>query len=59
MYSITIVTKYNTINLTVEDYNSPAVIEILEQPWVVSVDIKKTDEKGNVKVRKRRLDDGT
>lgn len=35
MYRLIIKTKYNVINLTVEDINSPEVKEILEQPYVI------------------------
>jgi predicted metal-binding protein len=38
MYELTIVTEYNTIHLVVEDYNSPEVKEILEQPYIKSVE---------------------
>lgn len=51
MYKLTIVTKYNTIELEVEDYKTPEVKEILEQPYIVSVRMTKIDNKA--KVRKR------
>lgn len=35
MYRLKIITKYNVIDLTVEDIDSPSVKEILEQPYVV------------------------
>ena len=41
MYKLTIKTKYNVITLEVEDYNTPEVQEILEQPYVVEVKIEK------------------
>lgn len=41
MYKITIKTKYNTINLEVEDYNDPQIQEILEQPYVLETKIEK------------------
>lgn len=37
MYNLTIITKYNTIYLAVDDINDPEVQEILDQPWVVDV----------------------
>lgn len=51
MYEIEIVTKYNTIKLIVEDYNTPQVQEILNQPYILSVNIKKI--KSNAKVRRK------
>lgn len=50
MYKLTIVTKYNTIELEVEDYKTPEVKEILEQPYIVSV--RMTKIKDNTKVRR-------
>jgi hypothetical protein len=41
MYKITIKTKYNVINLEVEDYTTPEVQEILEQPYIIEVRIEK------------------
>lgn len=41
MYHITIKTKYNIINLEVEDYTTPEVQEILEQPYIIEVRIEK------------------
>ena len=41
MYKLTIKTKYNIITLEVEDYNTPEVQEILEQPYVIEVEIEK------------------
>ncbi len=35
MYKLVIKTKYNIINLLVEDLNAPEVKEILEQPYVI------------------------
>lgn len=59
MYELTIVTKYNTITLQVEDYTSEEVQEIISQPYVVSVDMIKIDnkDKPNIKVRKRDYHD--
>lgn len=43
MYILRIKTKYNVINLKVDDINSPEVQEILDQPYVLEVYIE-TDE---------------
>lgn len=40
MYRLTIKTLYNTIVLDVENYNIPQVQEILEQPYIVQVEIE-------------------
>ena len=54
MYELKIVTKYNTINLVVDDYKSPQVQEILSQPYVISVKLNKVEkDKPNVRVRKK------
>lgn len=45
MYLIIIKTKYNVIRWEVEDYNSPEVKEVLEQPYVEEVKIEKIKEK--------------
>ena len=50
MYRITIKTKYNVITMQVEDYNTPEMQEIFDQPYVLEIRIDKI-EKG--KVRKR------
>lgn len=44
MYKIRIVTKFNVINLEVEDINSPEVQEILNQPYIIEIEMHK--EKG-------------
>lgn len=44
MYKITIKTKYNVINLEVEDCNAPEVQEVLDQPYVLEVRIEKIKE---------------
>lgn len=51
MYKLIIVTKYNTIELDVEDYTTSEIQEILEQPYIVSVKMTKID--GKTKVKKR------
>lgn len=43
MYIIRIKTKYNVINLKVDDVNSPEVQEILDQPYVEEVYIETTE----------------
>ena len=50
MYKITIKTKYNVINLEVEDYNTPEIQEILEQPYILEIKIENLEKK---KVRKK------
>lgn len=52
MYELIIVTKYNTINLVVEDYKTPEVKEILDQPYIISVEMHKI--KGKTKVRSKK-----
>ena len=49
MYRLTIKTKYNTIVLDTEDYNSPEIQEILEQPYVVEIRIDKIDKSKTLK----------
>ena len=54
MYELTIVTKYNTITLTTDNYNSPEIQEIISQPYVISIEKKKVEkDKHNVRVRKK------
>ena len=54
MYELKIVTEYNTITLTTDDYNSPEIQEILSQPYIVSVEMKRIEkEKPNIRVRKK------
>ena len=48
MYKIYIKTKYNTIVLEREDYNTPEMQEIFEQPYVEEIKIEKIG-----KVRKK------
>lgn len=52
MYRLTIKTKYNTIVLDVEDYSIPSVQEILEQPYIVEVQIENL-EKQKVRTLKK------
>lgn len=51
MYHLTIKTKYNIINLDVEDYTTPEVQEILSQPYIIETRM----EKVKTKVRKKEL----
>lgn len=55
MYELIIITKYNTIKLVVDDYNSPEVKEILDQPYIISIELHKL--KNKTKVRKREKGD--
>ena len=41
MYKATIKTKYNVINMTIEDINSKEFLEICEQPYVLEVRAEK------------------
>lgn len=52
MYKITIKTKYNVINMQVEDYNTPEMQEIFEQPYVEEIRIDNLDK---VKKLERKL----
>lgn len=47
MYKVTIKTKYNIINLEVEDINSPELKEIFKQPYVEEVYIETTEHYKN------------
>ena len=44
MYKITIKTKYNVINLEVEDYNTPQLQEVYSQPYVQEISIENLDK---------------
>lgn len=44
MYRVKITTKYNTIDLIVEDINSPILKEIFNQPWVEGVFINSLEQ---------------
>ena len=52
MYLVTIKTKYNVINLEVEDYNTLEMQEIFEQPYVEEIRID-TLEKAKKLERKK------
>lgn len=45
MYKVEIITKYNTIELEVEDIYSKEFIEIIEQPYVIEVKAERIKEK--------------
>lgn len=55
MYKVRIKTKYNVINLIVNDVNDPEVQEILDQPYVEEVYIETTEhyKEGEMKLCKR------
>lgn len=55
MYELIIVTKYNTINLVVEDYKTPEVKEILDQPYIISVEMHKIKNKTKVRSKKDEM----
>ena len=48
MYKLIIKTKYNVINLVVEDVNSPEVKEILEQPYIIEFYMEKLNTPGGI-----------
>lgn len=52
MYEVIITTTYNTIKMTIEDYNSPEFKELLEQPYITGVEIHQI--KGKTKVRSKK-----
>ena len=54
MYKVTIVTKYNTINLECEDLYSPEMQEIFSQPYILEVKAEKI-KKDNVKVKRKEV----
>lgn len=41
MYKITIKTRYNIIVLETDDYNTPQMQEIFNQPYVLDIKIEK------------------
>lgn len=51
MFLITIKTKYNVIRLEVEDYNTPEMQEIFDQPYVeeIKIDNIKKEECGKTR----------
>lgn len=57
MYKVRIKTKYNIIELIVDDVNSPEMKELLNQPYVIEVYIETTEHYKTL--RKDRRCDGT
>lgn len=55
MYEIIIETTYNKIHLEVEDYNSPEVKEILEQPYVIGFEMHQIKNKSKVRSKKDEM----
>ena len=56
MYELEIKTKYNTINIIVEDLEDERVKEILKQPYVIEATPKIfTGDINKVKVLKKRV----
>lgn len=55
MYEVIITTTYNTIRMTIEDYNSPEFKEILEQGYVIGVEIHQIKEKKKVRSKKDEM----
>lgn len=45
MYKLIIRTKYNTIELETDDLQKPEIKEILSQPYIEEVKIKKVQER--------------
>lgn len=52
MYRITIKTKFNTIVLEREEYNTPELQEVYDQPYVLEIQI---DNLNKVKKLERKL----
>lgn len=40
MYKVRIKTKYNTINMNIEDLNNPEFVELCDQPYILEVEIE-------------------
>lgn len=53
MYRITIKTKFNTIVLEREEYNTPELQEVYDQPYVLEIQI---DNLNKVKKLERKLE---
>lgn len=45
MYKVEITTKYNTINIEVENLYSEEFLQIVEQPYVIEVKVERIKEK--------------
>ncbi len=53
MYELIIKTIYNTIHLTVDDYKTPEIQEILNQPYVLSVEVREVKNENKIRRRKK------
>ncbi len=53
MYRITIKTKFNTIVLEREEYNTPELQEVYDQPYILEIQI---DNLNKVKKLERKLE---
>ncbi len=51
MYLVIIKTKYNVIRLNVDDYNSPEVQEIFNQPYVEEIRIEQVKQDKSKKLK--------
>lgn len=54
MFDIQIKTKFNVIQISVDDLEDPEVKEILEQPWVEEVKVENVQDKPKYKKLIRR-----
>jgi hypothetical protein len=54
MYDIQIKTKFNVIQISVDDLEDPEVKEILEQPWVEEIKVDNVQDKPKYKKLIRR-----
>jgi len=54
MYKVTIKTKYNTIELIVDDLTSPELEEIFNQPYVEEIRAEQIKENDIGKIKKLR-----
>ena len=58
MYIIEIKTKYNVINVNTNDYTQKEIMEMLDQPYVESVRLKRISDNKEIvkeKVKKREV----
>lgn len=55
MYQVRIKTKYNVINLVVEDYNTPEMQEIFDQPYVEEIYIENLEKEKENNGKQRKL----
>ena len=54
MFDIQIKTKFNVIQISVDDLEDPEVKEILEQPWVEEIKVENVQDKPKYKKLIRR-----